>query len=417
MIKKIVILFIILIVPCSGFSAVTFNANGVWETSFPNEWTGVPAAMTDNDGITVGGGWVCTSGFPDTITLDANNPLDTTGTGGLRHLMKTGANGGGITVYFDTQYPEMWIRYYIRYEEGFGWKNSFDVPPLPQTHKQLYVYTSTIGQGSEFIAGFYNTGLWSLVTQSTDTSIFMGARAGYNFKYWTDTADPITERGDGEWDVFETYVKMDTLTGGVSNNDAICRQWLNGEMLNEDINGGRFSATDPANTVDSANGWIYFTLGSNAEAANHATCLASDYDLLKVIVDPLSSELLDDGNGNKFIGPEDWLSTNPVVTCQADDSTTSTSYAITATYTLDGVRTVASCTWSNSLGGSGTLTATGGNITGTITGLSSGANVITITLTDSAAEIGVCDTTITQTTPTTSVGTIKRAVLKRAVVK
>lgn len=98
--------------------------------------------------------------------------------------------------------------------------------------------------------------------------------------------------------------------------------------------------------------------------------------------------------------------TNPNLSCQSNDTSSSSSYSSTGTtYTLEGARTVSSCTWSGSLSGSGTCTATGGNITASLTGLSEGANVITYTLTDSAAEEGSCNFTVTYTAPSGS-GTV-----------
>lgn len=98
-------------------------------------------------------------------------------------------------------------------------------------------------------------------------------------------------------------------------------------------------------------------------------------------------------------------STNPVVNAGTDQSVSVNSASISGTYTLEGGRTVASCTWSNDRGGSGTLTAAGGTITGTVTGLSSGVNVITITVTDSEAEEGSDSLNVTYTPVVSTIST------------
>lgn len=89
-------------------------------------------------------------------------------------------------------------------------------------------------------------------------------------------------------------------------------------------------------------------------------------------------------------------STPPTVTLPAAATVTSTIYDITGSYTIEAGRTVDTCVWSNNRGGAGSLTATGGVVSGTITGLSSGDNIVTVTLTDSSAESGVDTMTITR---------------------
>ena len=82
-------------------------------------------------------------------------------------------------------------------------------------------------------------------------------------------------------------------------------------------------------------------------------------------------------------------------TLEANKTVSLSPTTISGTYTLADGTTVASCTWSNGQGGSGTLTATGGVISGTITGLSTGANDITVVVTDSDGGTGTDSMTIT----------------------
>ena len=82
-------------------------------------------------------------------------------------------------------------------------------------------------------------------------------------------------------------------------------------------------------------------------------------------------------------------STAPTVDAGTNQSISVNYATANGTYTLEGERTVASCTWSSDNGESGTLTASGGTITGTMSGLAySTVHTITITVTDSEAESG-----------------------------
>lgn len=100
------------------------------------------------------------------------------------------------------------------------------------------------------------------------------------------------------------------------------------------------------------------------------------------------------------------VGTEPVVEAGSNQNVSVNSVAISGTYSLEGARTVASCTYTNSLGGSGSLTAAGGTITGTVPSLSEGSNVITITVTDSSAESGNDSMTATYSIPDSGTTTI-----------
>ena len=98
---------------------------------------------------------------------------------------------------------------------------------------------------------------------------------------------------------------MDTLDGSNnSNNDAIARQWLDGELIGEYM-GGRFS--DPNDPVITAQGWTRFTLGSNSEMPT-SHCKAVDYDDI-AIYNTTPPNI--DSEGNSYIGP---LETEPDTT-------------------------------------------------------------------------------------------------------
>ena len=144
-----------------------------------------------------------------------------------------------------------------------------------------------------------------------------------------------------------------------------------------------------------ASAWTDGTPGSISVTFNQGSFSASDTVYLYVVDstnDPSpASTALTVGSG----------STNPVITSPGSVSQSETSYSLSTSYTIESGRTVSSSTWSNSLGGSGSLTANSGTLSGSITGLSTGDNVITLSITDSEDEIGTAQFTITVTTTRT----------------
>src|SRR5512144_419349 len=100
----------------------------VWQTTFNcNDWNQTmgltdAAVCASGDGISGSGGWT-TAGHPngDEITVAANNPAGAGGKG-FRHWRADGqnSNGGGINVNLPSPMPELWVRWYMRYQLGFA---------------------------------------------------------------------------------------------------------------------------------------------------------------------------------------------------------------------------------------------------------------------------------------------------------
>ena len=105
-------------------TASTLNAavDLPWSTTYDClEWDqsqGSPSC----DGLALGGGWTC-EGLGEQITSDANYPNGAGGKG-QRHWKGDGIDNvtsGGLSLAFQTPQKELWIRWYMRYEEGFKW--------------------------------------------------------------------------------------------------------------------------------------------------------------------------------------------------------------------------------------------------------------------------------------------------------
>jgi hypothetical protein len=74
------------------------------------------------DGISGYGGWKHLS--EDHILAAANNPAGGGGKG-FRHYRGNGQNrgGGGLFIALSSPVSEVWVRWYMRYQEGFSWLN------------------------------------------------------------------------------------------------------------------------------------------------------------------------------------------------------------------------------------------------------------------------------------------------------
>jgi hypothetical protein len=118
-------------------------------------------------------------------------------------------------------------------------------------------------------------------------------------------------------------------------------------------------------------------------------------------------------SGYEFINgvpppPASGDTTDPVVTITAPTASTTYSTSTTPLTSLAGTASddvaLASVTWSNSAGGSGTATGTTTWSVASIT-LQSGANVITVTATDSSSNTSTDTLTVTYTPPSAAVPT------------
>ena len=203
----------------------------------------------------------------------------------------------------------------------------------------------------------------------------------------------------GEWVWVQVHAKRNTFTGSTPNNDAVFEAWT---LSAEDI--ASYNVDSPTIEVDWSGQaqqylvddpdryWTAIVLMGNIDmdpgftASTHAQNSIDNYVVSTTEIGP-----------TYVIGS---TATAPTVNAGSDQNVSVNTATIAGTYTIEDGRTVASCTWSNDQGGSGSLTATGGTISGTVTGLSSGANVITITLTDSEAEDGTDSVVITYSTVT-----------------
>ena len=267
-------------------TASTLNAavDLPWSTTYDClEWDqsqGSPSC----DGLALGGGWTC-EGLGEQITSDANYPNGAGGKG-QRHWKGDGIdnpNSGGLSLSFNTPQKELWIRWYMRYEEGFKWSYlNYD--------KWLYIHTNV--KGCDVIPEFcWSNGIVVGVQGGGDAYQIYNDSRGWQYVYGTES--------DGSWFCVEIHIKMDT-----NGSDGVGELWLDGKLV-----ASNYAVNYSSNNSTAQQGWTWFLVGSNQKSANNGRPMYVDFDDFYVTNTRPSNK---DANGNYFIGPLDSDSFPPV---------------------------------------------------------------------------------------------------------
>jgi hypothetical protein len=299
--RKLLAVLMLLLLPSGAWAEITFDANGKWESSFTYSsecsQRGLDGKTScdhvQNDGIqwAWGGG----IGLGDTYTqavAAANYPG---GEGGLgaRFWNYDGRNelSGPIKVAFPSPQKELWIRWYMRYQEGFGWKDH-----VIDYNKTLYIRTNVPHNA---VIPSLVTNRFRISTQVPSWNHYADVPSG-----WNQTYGP--EYSDGSWHCFEIYIKMDTQDNPYNS---IYRMWLNGELIGEKTN---VNFSD--NNATAREGWVYFDFNNNQNEVDNSSGPLGvpyayiDYDDM-VIYNQTPPNT--DAHGNDFIGPLTWDAPEP----------------------------------------------------------------------------------------------------------
>lgn len=198
------------------------------------------------DPVKVYGGWT-SAGQGDQIIAEANNPLGGPGMG-FRHWRGygSGTNGGGVRIDLPETVKEMWLRFYMRYQEGYEWDS------LVQT-KDLYVNVNHV---SIFTVGFHGSDTFGPAQVSQPGGTISDHGPGWRSLMRRG-------RGDGKWRAYEIHVKMDT-----NGKNGISETWVDGKLA------GRRTKIDWGNSE----GWSFFVVGSNACCVANKTNVYNDFD-------------------------------------------------------------------------------------------------------------------------------------------
>ena len=267
----------------SGVSATTQSATPppssglLWSTTYNcADWNANKGLNpnTQCDSLSAWGGWTTNTGKNEEITAAANNPAGGGGKG-QRHWatyfytpsssstnLCTDRNyasntSGGTRYVFPSTTPELWIRFYMKYEAGIMWT------PLI-ADKWLYFDP---GLPHAVVPEWYSSdrvNMW--VNGSGNHSSADGN--GWNAVMANGPLDPQGNRiSDGQWHPFEVHMKMDT-----NGANGVGEIWINGVK--------RFSS----NTIDykTAPGWTTLVFGSNkgclTKNVTQPNDMAIDYD-------------------------------------------------------------------------------------------------------------------------------------------
>lgn len=239
--SKLRVFLLLIIVVLSSSSLAYGGISLPWSTTYNcSDWLQYSDSL-NCDGLSRAGGWTTASGDYEQITVAANNPNGDGGKG-QRHWIGPGTNNnsGGTRVSFNTPQTNIWIRWYMRWQSGFGDFSTFKV---------LYLYPSS-GTGAVFHVG--TPGIGGINLYST--------RDHYNCSScgWGSGFYP-SGISDGTWQLFEIHIN--TTTG-------VFQAWLN-EQLVVDRNDVDFGGV---------NSISQFTIGSNAKYVSNSGTMYVDYD-------------------------------------------------------------------------------------------------------------------------------------------
>lgn len=186
--------------------------------------------------------------------------------------------GAAVAISWDRQEPEIWIRFYIRYEAGYSW-----VGGNPAWHKWLYIYTQEgnknkrwvipqpVGSGFRIIAGGYEE----------NTSI-------------NDWQGVFGTTSDGLFHMVEVHFKMDTNGAATGSADGIAQLWIDGDEFIS-VTDFNFSRGD----AFAKGGFHHFTMTSNRSEVDQGGYVDIS-DIAISIVQPSATHPI---SGDPWLGP------------------------------------------------------------------------------------------------------------------
>jgi hypothetical protein len=238
--------FLLMIYPQNSSAGVDLP----WSTTFDcKEWHKYSDSLSC-DGLEKVGAWHCMGKY-EQITVDANFHGGGGGKG-QRHWEGDGRNlgSGGLSLAFNSVQPELWIRWYMRYELGFKWKEL-------NCDKLLYVFTQKKHVAA--ITEWYGSNGFDIYAQAAG-----GRYPCFNCGWESTMRGPVS---DGKWHCYEIHIKMDT-----NGQNGVSEAWIDGKQIlfNNKVDFG----TQP--------GWSWFIIGSNQAFPENGRCMAVDFDDIAV---------------------------------------------------------------------------------------------------------------------------------------
>jgi len=261
---------------------IGYNTVYIYSTVDPDSLSGKTIAWISHDGPEN----YISGDIYSQIFASANNPAGSGGNG-YRHKQGDGHSQGtgSLIVQFPAKEKEIWVRWYMRWEDGFAW-SSMDVD------KSIYLYTGYEADkmGYEFEARSYSN--YSLLAQGT-SDYYQVNTDTYGFQQINGGIV-----GNNTWHCFEVQIKLDT-----DQTDGIGRIWIDGVLKAEN------TSVDWSNGVASRKeGISYFAFESNQAWVQNSRPVYVDYDDM-VVYNTTPPGRDSSPNNNPFIGPLDYTPT------------------------------------------------------------------------------------------------------------
>lgn len=230
-----------------------------WSTTFDcpewNQRLGLSTSIVNCDGISGYGAWTTSNGNVEQITAEANFPGGGGGRG-QRHWIGPGGanNSGSLSIRFSSVQPEIYIRWYQRYQKGFK---------LSGVREQKWLYSREPVQRPYL--GWYNDDEVRAVDSRTTT---VGPGSG-GWKTFVGKGDMVS---DGDWHWIEVHLKMDT-----NGSNGVVRIWMGHA-------GHAGTLVLNANNVNwgTGAGWQEFAIPENLGFADNTQDMYHDIDDIAV---------------------------------------------------------------------------------------------------------------------------------------
>ncbi len=265
--RSISLILILILLPCAAYAAP--DATLPWSTSF-----GSSAATITYDGgaetEVVDNLYTLENQSLSSYLSAAANHTGGTGSMGYRVPLSDGLNaasGISLGLKFATPQPEFWMRFYVRYPDGFAW-GTFD------WHKWVYFGDAGSSDNRNYNSMLFEPasgGAYRIIAMPSGTG---GSYYGDASPDWYDTFAGGGTTSDGTWHYVEFHVKMDTSS---SPYNGVAEYWIDGvkhlAVTNANFSGGETAARA---------GWTLFRFNTNQATPGNAGGIGSpsyvDYD-------------------------------------------------------------------------------------------------------------------------------------------
>lgn len=240
-------------------SAAPAGNSFIWSTSYDiaTDWFTSTGTQTGIPGMTLALNQTTAAGAQESI-ITAAQRSGSPGPRGQRHYngpANAGANdySGGTQITLSQGYPELWFRWYMRYQLGYFYN--------PLSYEKWLIFVDNAGGFT--IPEWHNNGPTEYANVFSIGQNYDGT-AGKGFQYLNGGAT-----GDGNWHLFEVHLKI--VTVGAANG--IGQIWLDEELVC-DRNTIQYGAA--------AASWAVIEVASNASTITSAGDQYVDYDDIAV---------------------------------------------------------------------------------------------------------------------------------------